>query len=305
MGFLKILKFTENKQTTGWPFKNSEYFDYGDYRLHYRTDPAKGKEKGKMFMIHGFGCNTTFYDELVEQYTKEGFRCVRVDLPDFGFSTRETKGIKYVPRLELLTALIKHLDEQEKHPDKWIIVGHSMGGSVTLDIANADFDKAKAYMLYAPMFMFNVPKPLAIMFASRPMGAIMDAALKLVMPYDTLVKLVLLIATMSPRYIAGYDVSLAADSLKLKDTGKGLCYMSSKASHPDYKDMKKIKQPVLLVWGGLDLFVPKGKVKKLSESLPKGTEIHTIPLAGHCLVQNFSKRCANYGIEFLKKNNLY
>ncbi len=305
MKLLKTIEFAENKQTAGWPFANSEYFSYGDYKIHYRTDPAKGKEKGKMFMIHGFGCNTTFYDELVERYTKRGFRCVRVDLPDFGYSTRETKGINYVPRLELLLALIDELDSKEMNPDKWIIVGHSMGGSVTLDIANADYDKAAAYMLYAPMFMFNVPKPMSIMFASKPMGAIMDTALKYVMPYDTLVKLVLLIATASPRYIAKYDVSLAADSLKLKDTGKGLCYMSSKASHPDYEDMDKIKQPVLLVWGGLDLFVPKSKVRKLSESLPKGTEIHTIKWAGHCLVQNFSKRCANYGIEFLKKNNLY
>ena len=241
MGFLKILKFTENKQTTGWPFKNSEYFDYGDYRLHYRTDPAKGKEKGKMFMIHGFGCNTTFYDELVERYTKAGFRCVRVDLPDFGFSTRETKGIKYVPRLELLLALIDHIDSKEKHPGKWIIVGHSMGGSVTLDIANTDYDKASAYLLYAPMFMFIVPGIMSKMFQMKWMGAMMDTALKYVMPYDALVKLVLLFATSSPRYIAKYDVSLAADSLKLKDTGKGLCYMSSKASHPEYDDMKKIK----------------------------------------------------------------
>ena len=29
----------------GDPFANSQYYKYGDYDLHYRIDPAKGKEK--------------------------------------------------------------------------------------------------------------------------------------------------------------------------------------------------------------------------------------------------------------------
>ena len=302
---MKTIEFQENKQIKGWPYVNSEYFEYGEYKLHYRIDEAKGKEKGKLFMIHGFGCNTTFYNELAEDYTKKGLRCVRVDLPDFGYSTREVKGIKYVNRVDMLIALMEYLDKQEKNPDKWIVVGHSMGGSVTLDIAQRALPIIKGYMLYAPMFMFNVPKLMSKMFQMKWMGAMMDTALKYVMPYDALVKVVLLIATMSPRYIAHYDASLAANPLRLKDTGKGLCYMSSKASHPPYEDMKKIKEPVLLVWGGLDLFVPGGKVKKLTESLPDSTDVHTIKLAGHCVVQNFHKKCCEYGIEFLKANKMY
>lgn len=302
---LKTIEFVENKQTKGWPYANSEYFTHGDYKLHYRIDASKGSEKGKMFMIHGFGCDTTFYDEMVVEYTKKGMRCVRVDLPDFGYSTREVKGINYVDRVDMLIELMEYLDKQEKNPDKWIVVGHSMGGSVTLDIADRDLPNIKAFMLYAPMFMYNVPPFMSKMFQMKWMGAMMDTALKYVMPYDVLVKAVLLIATMSPRYIASYDASKAANPLKLKDTGKGLCYMSSKASHPAYEDMNKIKQPVLLVWGGLDLFVPKSKVNKLSESLPQSTEIYTIPLAGHCVLQNFAKKCAKYGVDFLKNNKMY
>ena len=53
----------------GAPYANSHYFADGEYQIHYRIDPARGKEKAKMFMIHGFGCDTTFFDELVERYT--------------------------------------------------------------------------------------------------------------------------------------------------------------------------------------------------------------------------------------------
>ena len=301
-----MLKPTVNKQTEGWPYENSHYFKYGDYKLHYRIDEAKGKEQGKMFMIHGFGCDTTFYNELVEQYTKKGMRCVRVDLPDFGYSTRENKKIKYVPREKMLVALMDELDKKNHDKDKWIIVGHSMGGSVTLDLAEMGTKNYKALMLYAPMFMYNVPKPMSILFKTKLMCGIMNGALKLVMPYDFLVKAVLLIATMDPFYIFKYDASLAANPLRLEDAGTGLCYMSAHAHHPAYENMKDIDIPVLLVWGGLDLFVPKSKVKKLSESLPqKKTEIHTIKRAGHCLVQNCAKDCAKFGEDFMKKNKLY
>lgn len=302
---LKVVVPTELDQRDGHPFPNSKYFTYGDYTIHYRIDEAHGKEKGKMFMIHGFGCATIFYDELCDEYVRKGMRCVRVDLPDFGFSTREHKKIDYVPRTELLIALMDYLDSQEKNPDKWIVVGHSMGGSVTLDLADLGTEHYKAIMLYAPMFMFNVPPILSKIFMAKPMAAMMNTALKYVIGYDSLVNAVLLIATMSPRYMSKFQTWKAADPFKVKDTGTGLCFMSAHAAHPDYDDMKKIDIPVLLVWGGLDLFVPKFKVEKLSESLPDSTEIHTVKFGGHCLIQNFSKKCAKLGFDFLKKNKLY
>lgn len=303
---LKVVQPVEMQQVDGVPFDNSKYFEYGDYKLHYRIDEPKTKKvRGKMFMIHGFGCSTSFYDELAEEYTAKGFRCVRVDLPDFGFSTRECPCIHYIPRTEMLIALMDMLDSQEKNPDKWIIVGHSMGGSVSLDLADISTEKMKAIMLYAPMFMFNVPPMVSKMFMSKPMAAIMNTALKYVIGYNTLVDIVLMFACSQRRYIKGFETWKAADPFKVKDTGTGLCYMSAHASHPDYSQMDKIDVPVLLVWGGLDLFIPITKVKKLSESLPASTEIRRVWTGGHCLVQTHPEKCAKFGVKFLKKNGLY
>lgn len=305
MGIKKV-EWLKIPDVDGKPFENSHYFHYKDYTIHYQVDEAKTrKEKGKMFMIHGFGCNTTFYDEIVEEYTKKGFRCVRVDLPDFGYSTRETADVEYVPRVEILTALREELDKKEKKPGKWIVVGHSMGGSVSLDLADADTSWMSSIMLYAPMFMFNVPPVLTKMFKAKWMSAMMNTALKYVLPYDVLVKAVLIIATSNPFYIKNYEVWKAVDGLKVEETGTGLCYMSARASHPAYENMYKIDVPVLLVWGGLDLFVPINKVMQLSKSLPSGTEIHRVWTGGHCLIQDHAPKCAKFGVNFLKKNGLY
>ncbi|NLL63414.1 MAG: alpha/beta hydrolase [Ruminococcaceae bacterium] len=305
MGRLKVVEFIENKQFDGWPYENSKYFLTGEYKLHYRIDVPKGREKGKMFMIHGFGCDTTFYDELVIEYVSKGIRCVRVDLPDFGYSTRELKGIDYVNQVDMLIELMDYLDSKERKPDKWIVVGHSMGGSVTLDIATRGTEKYKALMLYAPMFMVNMPPTFSKIFLSNTMGKMLETVFKYVLPYDAVVKFIILIATMNPCYVKNYDISKASTPFKIQDTAKGLCYMSAHASHPSYESVGKIDIPILLVWGGLDLFVPPFKVIKLSKALPAETVIHTIRRAGHCLVQDRAKKCAKYGIAFLKTNKLY
>ena len=54
------------------PFENSQYWVSGDYAVHYRVDRANGAEKGRVFIVHGFWLNTTFYDELVEALNAEG-----------------------------------------------------------------------------------------------------------------------------------------------------------------------------------------------------------------------------------------
>ena len=303
---LKVVEPVEMNQVDGNPYANSKYFTYGDYKIHYRIDePNNKKVKGKMFMIHGFGCNTCFYDELVEEYVKKGFKCVRMDLPDFGYSTRETKNINYVPRSKILMALMDDLDKGETKPEKWIVVGHSMGGSVTLELADISTEKMSAILLYAPMFMVDVPPVMQKVFMSKPMCGIMNTALKYVIGYDSLVRLVLTVATSNPFYMKNFEIWKAADALKIKNTGTGLCFMSAHSSHAAYEDMNKINVPILLVWGGLDLFIPFTRVMKLEQSLPESTEVHRIMVGGHCLVQDHAPKCAKYGVNFLKKHGLY
>ncbi|MBO4382460.1 MAG: alpha/beta hydrolase [Clostridia bacterium] len=287
---------------TGKPFANSEYFEYGDYHLHYRIDPAKGAEKAKMFMLHGFGCDTTFFDELVERYTKAGIKCVRVDLPDFGYSTRETKGIKFVPQIEMVYALMDKLDTDKSG---WILVGHSMGGSVALQMANTDASRFNAVILNAPLLMFNVPGWLGKFIMIKPMRVIMDKALALVAPYEKLFNIIELTMTMDPIYsFKKYDAKKFQGPFLVADAGTGLCYMTSKTRLPDLSKLKDIKAPVQLVTGNADLFVFPTKAKALRNALPAGYDDHVIKLGGHCFLQNRSKETAELALKFLKNNGL-
>lgn len=61
------------------PYSNSEFFHIGDYDLHYRQFKAKGTEKGKIFMIHGFALSSYCWMELVDRLQVKGYTCVVVD----------------------------------------------------------------------------------------------------------------------------------------------------------------------------------------------------------------------------------
>ena len=133
------------------PFENSQYWVCGDYAIHYRVDKAAGKEKGKVFVLHGFWMNTMFYDELVEKLNAKGYTVYRADMPSFGYSTRETKGIDYVPTKDVIAKMIADLDDGKG----FILYGHSMGGSVAMEVALLAPKHVEALVLNAPMFMRN------------------------------------------------------------------------------------------------------------------------------------------------------
>lgn len=285
----------------GKPFANSQYFEYGDYHLHYRIDPAKGDEKAKMFMIHGFGCDTTFYDELVEEYTAAGLKCVRVDLPDFGFSTRETKGIHYVPQIKMVFALMDKLDTDKSG---WIIVGHSMGGSVTLQMANEDASRFNAIILNAPLLMANVPDFVGPIMMAKPMTKVMDAAFKFVSPYGWIWKLMTLLMTFNLSYSLQYDPKKFSTPYTVENAGAGLCYMTAKTRVPDLSELHKITCPVQMVSGQADLFVMPNNVKQLKNALPKGVDFHQMKMGGHCFLQDKHAETAKLGLDFLKANGV-
>lgn len=285
----------------GEPFANSQYYKYGDYDLHYRIDPAKGAEKAKMFMIHGFGCDTTFFDELVERYTKEGIKCVRVDLPDFGYSTREDRNIHFVPQITMLYDLMDKLDTDKSG---WILVGHSMGGSVALEMANQDFSRFNAIILDAPLLMFNVPPWLSKFIMVKPMCDLMDKALAFFGPHDWLFKFIELTMTMDPVYSLKYDAKKFETPYIVEGSGTGLCYMTSKTTCPSLDELHKITVPLQLVTGTADLFVFPTKSAALRAALPAGFDDHKIRRGGHCFLQNRDRETAGLALDFLKKNGL-
>lgn len=291
----------------GQPFENSRYYHEGDYDIHYRIDfPEEGKPvRGKLFMIHGFACNTTFYDEMVEIYTRNGFICVRPDVPNCGFSTRETKDVAPIPREQLLINVLELVDKSGVVPaGKWILMGHSMGGGISMNLALDYKDKFSCVLLYAPMAAVNAPNFVKNIVTLDPMCDLMDKIFGPACSWDPMVKAIVMMMTVDVRYSALYETRKFADGLTVPHTGTAMCYMMARARPTLYEDMAKVDYlPIKLFWGKMDLFNAKGIVKKFQNAL-HNPDVTVVPLAGHCLVQNAAPEVCAESLDFLKRNGI-
>ncbi|MDO5452490.1 MAG: alpha/beta hydrolase [Eubacteriales bacterium] len=278
------------------PFENSQYWVCGDYAMHYRIDKAAGKEKGKFFLLHGFWMNTMFYDELVEKLNAEGYTVYRVDMPSFGYSTRETKGIDYVKPADVIAKMIADLDDGKG----FILYGHSMGGSVAMEVALLAPKHVKALILNAPMFMRNSNDKQAERFLEPRMVSLLTTEAKLIQKLNKAIKLFVYVMTWDKDYAKSFDAKRFTAPFADPDAGESLGFFTGHVKKPDVKTLKNIKAPVQYVAAGRDLFVNKGDAKKIRKALPKGTDCRVIKGAGHCFPQAQTDLAVEYMLDFLK-----
>ena len=290
----------------GKPYVSSHYYHEGDYHIHYQVDfPAAGVPViGKMFMIHGFACNSTFYDEMVEILTKKGFICVRPDVPNCGFSTRETKDVTPIAREELLMKVLETVDATGALPaGKWILMGHSMGGGISMNLAKDYKDKFSCVMLYAPMCAVNAPDFVKKIVTLDPMCNLMDKIFGPACSWDPVVKAVIMLMTVDVRYSVLYDCKKFSDGLTVPNTGTAMCYMMANARPTLYENMAKVDLPIKLFWGSMDLFNMKSVVKKFQAAL-QNPDVTVTRIAGHCLVQNCAPEVCDESLAFLQRNGI-
>ena len=278
------------------PFENSQYWVCGDYAMHYRIDKAAGKEKGKFFLLHGFWMNTMFYDELVEKLNAEGYTVYRVDMPSFGYSTRETKGIDYVKPADVIAKMIADLDDGKG----FILYGHSMGGSVAMEVALLAPKHVKALILNAPMFMRNSNDKQAERFLEPRMVSLLTTEAKLIQKLNKAIKLFVYVMTWDKDYAKSFDAKRFTAPFADPNAGESLGFFTGHVKKPDVKTLKNIKAPVQYVAAGRDLFVNKGAAKKIRKALPKGTDCRVIKGAGHCFPQAQTDLAVEYMLDFLK-----
>ena len=110
-------------------FKNANIF---------YTDEGKGTA---VMLIHGFLENSTMWDKIKPELIKKN-RIITVDLLGHG----KSDCLGYVHSMELfaetIDAVLKHLRIR-----KYILVGHSLGGYISLALAKINFTKIKGLCL--------------------------------------------------------------------------------------------------------------------------------------------------------------
>lgn len=276
------------------PFEDSLFFEYEDYSIHYRKWDAENP-KGQIFMIHGFALSSYCWVELAERLVANGYTCVMADLPDFGYSTRETAGMEKLPREDIMHALMTELSSEP-----WYLAGHSMGGYVAEALAAKYPESVKNLLLYGTGGNDNDPA-MASLMGNDVFVAVMGPLMQLMTRFDFLVKLFLQMGLNDREYAASYDLSKITEPIRIDGTGKGACYSFSMLTNTDYEAIKNGK-PVLFVNGSADSVIPDASKNSIREVLPEGSVDYIVDGGGHMFIENKADETAEVTLSFLAAN---
>lgn len=282
------------------PFAESAYDTQGDYTLHYRQFPAKtAQPKGRILLLHGFIASTVFWEPLTAYYTSAGYDCVLVDLPGFGYSTRERADMNAVSREALLAGLMQTLAPGER----WIVGGHSMGGGVALNLAAMYPDSVESLMLFAPAeaAAFDQQSFFGKVLSGRlgsVLACLMDIMFRAALPICEW-KPIAAVIIRSQGYDSGYDIKRYSQPLKLDGTGGSLVYMMQRVTPFDEAAIAALECPILLLWGSEDKIITGSAKKEIERLLPDQTVIHTLDGATHVFPEAGAEEAAALSLSFL------
>ncbi len=268
------------------PFENSDFFELGDYNIHYRTYGDPQFNRGKVILLHGFGLSSACFEELAALYENEGYCVVTPDFPNFGYSSRETSDTELVSREDLIFALMQSLG------DKWIVGGHSMGGGVAVNIAVDHPEAVTALVLFAPQTSTESTGVVSAFMKSRVMQLLFGGIISLAGCFPKLVSPLVAVSFSSLCYARDYDVSKIAAPLSLKGTGAGMAVMSSHTRGCDFEKFSSLEIPVVIVTAKNDLVAIKSNLNALIAAAPKNTTLETVEKGGHMMMEYDPKNAA-------------
>lgn len=236
---------------------------YNDRKIDYSTAGA-----GKTIMlVHGFGEDNTVWDDQVEVLEKKFF-VITPNLPGTG----ESELIGDMSMSGMAEVLKQILDKEEI--GSCAMVGHSMGGYITLAFAEKYPDMLHAFGLfhssaYADSEEKKDTRRKGIAFIKQHSG------------YEFL-------KTATPNLFSPKTQEERPELVeKQVEAGRSLqgdalvAYYEAMMARPDRTDiLKKTKVPVLFVMGKHDKAVPMDDSLKQSH-LPEIAHVHVLQDAGH------------------------
>lgn len=276
------------------PYEDSQFFTYGDYEIHYRVIPAEGERKGRIMMLHGFLCSTFAWRNMAAGLSAQGYECVLADLPNFGFSTRESDEITVIDREILITELMKSIAPMEE----WIIAGHSMGGGVAINIAIEN--DVQALLLYAPAPQSEFDDSMEGIMTSDFMKGMMNAFFKYGTKISPVVRMIIYMATMDWEFAKDYELSGVTDAVQYNGFGGGLCEMMFNVKVTQLDRADEIECPVLICQASKDMIINQTMKDRISAAFPEAT-YYTVEGGGHQCIENRAEELCGVTADFLNK----
>ena len=279
-----------------YPVKHQAVGD--DITIAY-ADEGEGEV---ILFIHGMGSYAPAWKKNITDL-KSNYRCIVVDLPGYGKSSKGEYAAGMNFHADHLFRLMDSLKIEDFH-----IAGHSMGGQIAMHMALSQPGKVKSLMLMAPAGIETfTDQEKQIFFAMTPeqLAGVTDEQYRF--------NLELNFYQMPEDAEFMYD-----DRMKIKEDPAFIDYchvviegIKGMLNEPVFKQLSALKLPVLILYGKEDQLIPNkymhpelstDKIAAMAQEQMPLASIHLIEEAGHFVHFEQAEQANNLINEFLKTN---
>ena len=266
---------------TDKPFDNSEFYKVNDdYTLHYRVFEAEGEEKNQIVLLHGFCLSGVTFEGLAEIYADNGYTTILVDVPNFGYSSRETSETDLMDREDVIYALLENLG------GTFIVGGHSMGGGLAINLATDHPETVTGLVLFAPQTSADASETQIPAFLHKPMQIMMETVRKAILYFPTLIRYALVAGSFSSMEFAkDYDITKITDPFTIEGTGAGIAIMSTHTRGSDLSKLKELHIPCVIITADKDMVASADNLQAIIDNAPKGTKVVNFAEGGHMMME--------------------
>jgi pimeloyl-ACP methyl ester carboxylesterase len=237
--------------------------------LHLRdTGP---KQAPAIIMLHGFGSSLHAWEPWARALERD-HRVIRFDLPGAGLSPPDPTGVYTDARtIEILTALMDRLGVTQAS-----LIGNSIGGRIAWTFAALKPDRVAKLVLISPDG-FESP---GIAYGERPEIPALAYAMRYVLP-KALVRMNLEAAYGNPAALTEETADRYYDLMLAPGVRDAMIARMAQTIRVDPEPLlRRIRAPVLLIWGEKDALIPVSNAADYLRTLADA-KLVTFPDLGH------------------------
>ncbi|MCX7034427.1 MAG: alpha/beta hydrolase [Arenimonas sp.] len=279
-----------------WAPPPSTFLAIDGMQVHLR-DEGPRDDPAPILLLHGTSDSLHTWDGWVPPLVQSGRRVIRVDLPGFGLTgpfPDGDHGIAAYPRF--LSHLLVALGVQRVS-----VAGNSFGGQVALELALAEPERVERLVLVdALAYPRSATKvPIGFVVASLPgVNRVMDYVLPRSLVEDSVRSVYGDPSRVTPALVDRYY------ELSLRE-GNRAALRNRFGDLPDEADAQRVKRlrlPVLLLWGGQDQLIPIAASDRFLADIP-GSRRVVFPGLGHVPHQEDPQATVVPVLDFLREGD--
>lgn len=275
-----------------YEYADSQYIDLQGMSVHYRdTNNTGSADAPVLILLHGIFASLHTWEDWTKALSPY-FRVISIDNPNFGLTGPHPKGMKIHLYSDFLNEFTDALNLQTVQ-----VAGNSLGGWMSWEFAARFPHKVEKIILLDSAGFFFIPPPILITMG-LPAGGWLAARTPL--PRKALHSIIAttygdksrLKKTMSNLY---YDLLMRSGN---RQAGARVMAFIRNRGGFNKRLLKDVKQPVLIMWGKNDRWIPPSHVDLFKQALPQA-QVIMYDHCGHMPMEERPEQSARDALAFL------